>query len=187
MVASRSAGRDGRGNRASADVASPSSAALLSQLPRLKPGAAVVNLAGILSEQPPLNTFENVHLEGARRVAEYARAAGARLVHLSAILPPGAHGDPDLKYAGSKGWHQRRAHVTGAFTGAVEGRSTDHIASPVSRFNRMASFLPFLPVFGGGRTRFQPVYVNDLANAIVKVTDGEWERCKGKIIEAGGP
>lgn len=58
------------------------------------------------------------------------------------------------------------------------------------RFAKLAKFLPFLPVYGGGETRFQPVYVGDLARAVEVISrmDPSIEsQISGKIIEAGGP
>jgi NADH dehydrogenase len=58
------------------------------------------------------------------------------------------------------------------------------------RFARLSRLLPFMPVFGGGKSRFQPVYVGDIARCveIVSRNDREVQRLvSGKIIEAGGP
>lgn len=58
------------------------------------------------------------------------------------------------------------------------------------RFSRLSQFLPFLPVFGGGISRFQPVYVDDLAQAVEIITrndDKINELVTGKYLDAGGP
>ena len=54
----------------------------------------------------------------------------------------------------------------------------------------MSKFLPFLPVFGGGQSKFQPVYVDDIAKAVEVMCRGDPEvekEVSGRIIEAGGP
>lgn len=66
---------------------------------------------------------------------------------------------------------------------------TDHPCHR-QRFAKLAKFLPFLPVFGGGKSRFQPVYVGDVAKAVEVVSRDDIEvvnQVGGKIIEAGGP
>lgn len=60
----------------------------------------------------------------------------------------------------------------------------------IQRFAKLAKYLPFLPVFGGGRSRFQPVYVGDVAKAVEVVSRDDLEvvnQVGGKIVEAGGP
>lgn len=59
----------------------------------------------------------------------------------------------------------------------------------LQRFARLARFLPFLPVFGGGTSLFQPVYVGDLAR-LVEILSSKpdvGQKLAGKVIEAGGP
>jgi uncharacterized protein YbjT (DUF2867 family) len=59
----------------------------------------------------------------------------------------------------------------------------------LQRFARLAKFLPFLPVFGGGTSLFQPVYVGDLARLveILSRKSDVGQKLAGKVIEAGGP
>ena len=65
------------------------------------------------------------------------------------------------------------------------------LMSPVSqRFAQLSKILPFMPVFGGGMTRFQPVFVGDVARAVEIISrddEGVKQSIKGKIMEAGGP
>ncbi len=64
------------------------------------------------------------------------------------------------------------------------------LTCPQQRFSRLSKFLPFLPVFGGGASKFQPIYVDDLARAveIIATADAEVKKeVSGKIMEAGGP
>lgn len=144
---------------------------------------AVINLVGILYERGP-QSFAAVHARGAQAVASAAAAAGARcLVQISAI---GAdlHGEAD--YARSKGAGE--AAVKTVFPAATMVRPSIVFGPEDDFFNRfaqMARLSPVLPLIGGGGTRFQPVYVGDVAAAIAKcVSDPD---CAGKTYELGGP
>ena len=143
----------------------------------------VVNLVGILHPSGKA-TFEAVHREGAARVAEAARAAGAHhLVHVSAI---GADKQSASAYARTKA--EGEEMVRAAFPKAVILRPSvvfgpeDHL---FNRFAAMARVSPVLPLIGGGRTRFQPAYVGDVAEAIVKGLEGP--ALAGRTFELGGP
>ncbi len=142
----------------------------------------VVNLVGILAEHRP-GDFNAVHAEGAGRIARLAREAGvSRLLHVSAI---GADpGSPSL-YAASKG--RGEALVRAAFAGAVILRPSIVFGPEDAFFNRFASLaalLPIMPVISG-TTRFQPVYVGDVADAaMAALTRPE---AQGRVFELGGP
>ena len=149
----------------------------------VKGADAVVNLVGILYETGG-RKFDALHVEGARNVAEAARAAGVqRLTHISAI---GADVNAASDYARTKG--EAEVAVREAFPGAVVvrpsivfGKGDDFL----NRFAAMATRSPALPLIGGGQTRFQPVYVADVAEAVARATvrmDVE-----GKTFELGGP
>ncbi len=145
--------------------------------------AAVVNLVGILYERGR-QTFRAVHVEGAARVARAALAAGAgRLIHMSAL---GADSASPSAYARSKA--EGEIAALAIFAGAsiirpsiVFGPEDDFF----NRFARMARLLPALPLIGGGRTRFQPVYVGDVADAMMAVLGDP--ATTGRIYELGGP
>ncbi|MGY6707198.1 MAG: complex I NDUFA9 subunit family protein [Rhizobiaceae bacterium] len=142
----------------------------------------VVNLVGILHESGK-QRFDAIQAEGARAVAEAARAAGARLVHLSAI---GADPESESVYARSKAAGEAAALETVA--DAVIFRSSIVFGPEDDFFNRfanMARFSPFLPLIGGGHTKFQPVYVSDVAEALARAIDGKVEG--GRVYELGGP
>ena len=144
---------------------------------------AVINLVGVLYESGAQN-FEAIHHQGAKTIAEAAAAAGvARLIHVSAI---GADaGSPSL-YARTKAAGE--AAVRTAFPGATIFRPSLVIGPEDSFFNRFAGLarvMPALPLFGGGKTRFQPVYVGDVADAIVRAVDDA--RTAGQTYELGGP
>jgi NADH dehydrogenase len=144
---------------------------------------AAINLVGILYERGK-QTFAGVHAGGARTVAEAAAAAGVEhLVQVSAI---GADLHAAADYARSKAAGE--AAVKTAFPSATIVRPSIVFGPEDDFFNRfavMARLSPALPLIGGGSTRFEPVYVGDVAQAIAKcVAD---PACAGKTYELGGP
>jgi uncharacterized protein YbjT (DUF2867 family) len=142
----------------------------------------VINLVGIGFERGR-QRFRAVHAMGARNVAEAAKALGVKqLVHLSAI---GADVQSASDYAKSKGLGE--AEVLAAFPSAVIVRPSIVFGPGDGFFNRygmLARLLPILPVIGG-KTKFQPIYVGDLAEAIAKAAEGAVQG--GRIYELGGP
>ena len=142
---------------------------------------AVVNCVGILNTAGK-NTFDSVQAEGAARIARLAAAEGvANLVHISAI---GADKASDSDYQRTKG--EGEAAVLAAFPGAVILRPSIIFGAEDGFFNRfaaMARMSPILPIFGAN-TRFQPVYVDDVAIAAVKGATGA---AAPGIYELGGP
>ncbi|MDA8231992.1 MAG: complex I NDUFA9 subunit family protein [Magnetospirillum sp.] len=163
---------------------------------------AVVNLVGILHARGR-QSFERIHHRGAATIAAAAKAAGVhRLVHVSAL---GADRASASAYARSKAAGEDA--VMAAFPGAtilrpsvVFGPEDDFF----NRFARLAALSPVLPVytdgafhprlehgglgidlFGTGGPVFQPVWVGDVASAIVKAIDDP--ACAGRIFELGGP
>lgn len=168
--------------------------------------SAAVNLVGILYESGR-RTFARIHVEGAGTVAaEAAKAGVGRLVHVSAI---GADPDAEADYAASKG--KGEAAVRAAFPKATILRPSVVFGPEDDFFNKfaaMARFLPMLPVFGcsslpkladdsdgrfavkvdwygDGGTKFQPVYVGDVADAIMAALVRA--DAVGKTYELGGP
>ncbi len=142
----------------------------------------VVNLVGILHEGGR-QTFGAVQDFGARAVAEAARAAGARLIHVSAI---GADASSPVAYARTKG--QAEKAVLDIVKDAVVFRPSIVFGPEDRFFNRfaaMARLSPVLPLIGGGETKFQPVYVGDVAEAIARAVDGRV--AGGRVYELGGP
>lgn len=144
---------------------------------------AVVNLVGILARSGA-QSFDAIHLKGAKCVAEAAAAAGvSRLVHVSAI---GASPRSKSSYARTKAMGERA--VLKAFPDAVILQPSLIFGAGDGLFNRfagMAAMSPVLPLIGGGRTRFQPVFAGDVALAVAKACAGEAE--PGAIYELGGP
>lgn len=142
---------------------------------------AVVNCVGVLNDLGK-NGFEAVQAEGAERIARLAAQQGIkRMVHISAI---GADPDSDSEYARSKA--QGEAGVLAHMPNAVILRPSVIFGPEDQFFNRFAAMTrmsPFLPIFGAD-TRFQPVYVDDVAQAAVKGVLGQAEP---GIYELGGP
>jgi uncharacterized protein YbjT (DUF2867 family) len=144
---------------------------------------AVVNLVAILTPSGRQN-FESVNVFGARAVAEAARAQGLdRVIHVSAI---GA--DPASPSAYGRSKAAAEAAVFETLPQSVVMRPSiifgpeDHF---FNRFARMAQMSPALPLIGGGKTRFQPVFVGDVARAIADTVEGKARA--GTIYELGGP
>lgn len=142
----------------------------------------VINLVGILAESGK-QTFEALQATGARVVAEAARDADIPVTQMSAI---GADPNSASAYARSKAAGE--AAVLEARPGAVILRPSIVFGPGDQFFNRfaeMARFSPILPLLGGGRTQFQPIYVDDLAEAVADTVDNKVEH--GRIYELGGP
>lgn len=142
----------------------------------------VVNLVGILAPGRHAS-FTAVHVEGAGRVARLCASAGVgALIHMSAI---GAAPGSVSAYGRSKGLGE--AEVVRHMAEAVIVRPSiifgaeDHFTN---MFGRMARYLPVLPVYGAA-TRFQPVYVGDVAEAIRRIARDS--HTAGDIFELGGP
>jgi NADH dehydrogenase len=143
----------------------------------------VVNLVGIMYPRGRYG-FDAVHAEGAEIVAKATAAAGVpRLVQISAI---GADAGSPSAYARSKAAGE--AAVRAAFPQATILRPSVLFGPEDDFFNRfaaMARMSPALPMFGGGEVKYQPVYVGDVADAIVKsLTDAN---AVGRSFELGGP
>ncbi len=150
---------------------------------RIEGSDAVVNLVGILRERGQ-RTFARLHGESAGDVARAAAAAGVRsMVHVSAI---GASDRARSSYARSKASGENAVRT--ALPHAVILRPSIVFGPEDGFFNlfgRMAARSPVIPLFGGGATRFQPVYVNDVAAAIVAALGDDDAR--GRTFELGGP
>ena len=143
--------------------------------------SALVNLVGILAAKGR-QTFEAVQDAGARAVAEAASAQGARLVQLSAI---GAGPEGTTAYQRSKAAGEKAAL---SVPGAVVLRPSVMFGPEDDFFNRFAALarmLPVMPLIGEGRTRFQPIFVGDVAEAVARAVEGKVDG--GKVYELGGP
>lgn len=143
----------------------------------------VVNLVGILAEGGR-QTFQSLQADGAGLIAETARRAGIeRFVQVSAI---GADAASKSLYARTKA--KGEAAVLASMPGAVILRPSIVFGPEDGFFNRfadMARFAPALPLIGGGATKFQPVYCDDVALCVVRAL--EMEAARGRVFELGGP
>ena len=149
----------------------------------LKGSIAAINLTGLLSQRGG-QSFEAIHVDAAETIAKAAADAGMKaLVHVSAI---GADPDAKSKYASTKG--EGEARVRAAFPDAAILRPSLVFGPEDKFFNKfagLARFLPALPLIGGGHTKFQPVFVSDVAKAVVRCVQDTATR--GRIYELGGP
>lgn len=147
-----------------------------------------VNLIGILAESKH-QTFKDIHVDRAENLAKLAQKEGVKHhVHISAL---GADHDSESAYQQSKAEGEDavlKAFPTATILrpGIIFGEGDGFF----SRFAKMARLLPFLPLIGGGKTRFQPVFVGDVINAIV--TSFEYynrapDHFAGQVIECAGP
>ena len=144
--------------------------------------AIVINLTGILYERGQ-QRFEAIQARGAGTVAAAAAHVGARMLHVSAL---GADARSPSRYAQSKA--QGEAAVLAACPEAMIFRPSILFGPEDDFFNRFASMArisPVLPLIGGGRTRFQPVFVGDVASALAQAADGAGT--PATTYELGGP
>jgi NADH dehydrogenase len=143
----------------------------------------VVNAAGVKSESGR-QSYEAVHVFGADEVARAASAAGVRALVLISGL--GADSTSANPYIASKGKGEDATRA--AFPGATILRPSVVFGPEDEFFNRFATLaraLPVLPLFGGGATRLQPVFVGDVAAAAMRALD--LPATAGKTYELGGP
>ncbi|KAK2461570.1 hypothetical protein APHAL10511_006033 [Amanita phalloides] len=157
-----------------------------SLLPAFRDAKVVVSLVGLLMGSP--EDFDRIQWRGVENVARAANEVDAKLIHFSAI---GADAKSDIPYMRTKGLAEQAVFqicpsATVIRPSLVFGPDDDLF----NKFSRLSQFLPFLPVFDGGTSRFQPVFVKDIARAVEVLTrhDGSNKDVYGgKIIDAGGP
>ena len=145
---------------------------------------AVFNAIGLLFEPGGAQTFDEVHVNGPERIARLAAETGVkRLIHVSAI---GADTESESVYARTKA--DGEAAILKQFPQATLLRPSIVIGPEdgfLNFFAQMARLSPALPLIGGGKTRFQPVYVGDVADAAMAAVHES--KTKGKTYELGGP
>ena len=160
------------------DVTRPEDVALA-----LKGADASVNLVGVLYETPG-RSFRKLHVDAAETIAKAARAAKiGRVVQVSSI---GADSHGAAAYARSKGEAEiltRRIRPDAVILrpSIVFGMGDGFLNS----FAALATWSPVLPLIGGGETKFQPVYVGDVAQAVAQAVIRP--EAAGKTFELGGP
>lgn len=144
---------------------------------------AAINLVGLLYEKKS-QTFDHIHVTGIQNIATAAKALNVSdVIHVSAL---GIDGTRKVSYSLTK--HKGEKALQAVFQEAIILRPSV-IFGPddqfLNKFASLACFSPFIPLIGGGATRLQPVYVGDVAQAILRVLqESQW---RGKIIELGGP
>ena len=170
-------GRVGQIEIAAADIRNTEQAASL-----MCDAFAVINLVGIL-QQGGGARFDDIHANAPGQLAQHAATLGVtRFVQMSAL---GVSTDSPAHYARSKAHGETL--VRDAFAGAVVMRPSILFGPEDDFFNRFASmtrFSPFLPLIGGGHTRFQPIFVDDVARAVAITL--ECGDSLGKCFELGG-
>jgi uncharacterized protein YbjT (DUF2867 family) len=170
-------GRVGQVMAVQANVRHPESIAAA-----LRGASAVVNLVGILAEGGA-QKFAAVQADGARAIAEAAKAAGIdNVVHISAI---GA--DPQSASAYGRSKAAGEAATLAAIPSAIILRPSVIFGTEDAFFNRFAAIARYFPVIPivGAQTRFQPVYVGDVAEAVARAVGGHART--GTVYELGGP
>ncbi len=148
----------------------------------------VINCIGLLAEKKK-GDFVRFHQELPARIARISQELGVRrFIHFSAL---GADPDVDCeylktKYLGEVGAREAFPLTTIIRPSIVFGKGDGFF----NLFARMAMISPFLPLIGGGKTLFQPVYVGDIVQVVMKSLKRTGERrltVKGSVFELGGP
>ncbi|WKL57996.1 complex I NDUFA9 subunit family protein [Asticcacaulis sp. ZE23SCel15] len=149
----------------------------------LEGASAVINLVGILYQSGG-QSFDALHRQASATIAQKAAALGIkRFVQMSAI---GADPASSSKYAASKG--QAEAAVLKAIPTATIVRPSVIFGPQDGFFTSLAyqtKMFPFMPSIGGGKTKFQPVYIGDVAQAFATIMSSDTHF--GKTYELGGP
>jgi NADH dehydrogenase len=144
---------------------------------------AVINLVGILYPAGGQN-YEDIHVDAPQTIARAAKAAAVEtLVHVTTM---GISLDSESNYSRTKA--EGEIAVRQIFADATLIKPSIVFGPEDNFFNKfagLARLLPVLPLVGGGHTKFQPVFVGDVANAIVKCVEDTDTR--GKTFELGGP
>lgn len=149
----------------------------------------VVNCVGILFERGKRRTFRRVHVDQPAAIARACAEAGVlRFVHISSL----SCDKPQSAYAKSK--LEGEKAVFANFPRATILRPSVVFGSEDRFFNmfaKLSRYLPFLPLIGGGHTKLQPVYVGDVADAVIAslyaVGDEAGGGVEGEVFELGGP
>lgn len=144
---------------------------------------AVINLIGILFETPS-RKFEALHVGAARTIAEACAAAGVdRLVQISALgaNPESASNYALTKAAAEMAVREVKPDAVIVRPSVIFGAGDDFL----NKFAQLAQIAPVLPLIGGGQTRFQPVYVGDVAEAVARAAS--LAEAGGQTYELGGP
>lgn len=152
------------------------------QMERLVSGSdIVVNCLGILFEKGK-NTFVRLHTEYPAWIGQACAAAKVRtLIHISALgINQSASKYAKSKLSGEEALHKAFPSATILRPSVIFGPEDNFF----NQFARLSRLLPFLPLFGGGKTKFQPVYVGDVAEAVFEAA--VQEEARGRVYELAG-
>ncbi len=142
----------------------------------------VINLIGILYQKPK-QKFEKIHGELAENLAKIAKKVGVKkFVHISALGIESSYKSSKYarsKISGERGVHLQFPHATILRPSVIFGEEDNFL----NQFAAMAGKSPFLPNIGGGEAKFQPVWVEDVADSVIKVLENAHE---GKVYELVG-
>lgn len=148
----------------------------------------VINLIGILFEKGK-NKFAKAHVDIPQIIAQACVDANVqKFIHVSALAVERGEDSEKSKYARSK--FKGEAAIKKIYKEVTILRPSVVFGAGDNFFNmfaRLATLLPALPLIGGGHTKFQPVYVGDVAEAIANIMNDKTGELSGKIYELGGP
>ena len=143
----------------------------------------IINLVGVLAENSK-NKYQQAHVIGPSNIGKLSKKYNIkRLIHISSI---GADIKSNINYQKTKG--EGELALKDNFNDVSIIRPSIVFGPEDGFFNVQAKLLklsPVIPLFGGGKNKFQPVYINDLVNGIIKIFEDDSH--KGKIFEFGGP
>ena len=143
----------------------------------------VINLVGVLAENSK-NKYRDAHVIGPKNLGELSKKYDIkRLIHISSI---GADTQSNINYQKTKG--EGEEAIKDNFSDVSIIRPSIVFGPEDGFFNVQAKLLklsPIIPLFGGGKNKFQPVYVNDLVEGIIKIFSND--KHKSKTFEFGGP
>ncbi len=151
----------------------------------LKGSDYAVNCVGISHERGRRNKFQTVHVDFAVAIAKACEEEGVdKLVHLSALgCDKGTSKYAKTKYEGEKAVSVNFPKATILRPSVIFGVDDEFF----NKFAEISRFSPVLPLIGGGKTKFQPVYVGDVAKAAVKSLTMSGDEVYGKTYQLGGP
>ncbi len=144
----------------------------------------VVNCIGILAEKGKSSKFKKIHVDLAAMIAKACADENvSKFVHISALAcDKGTSKYAKTKFEGEKAVVANYPDVTILRPSVIFGEDDDFI----NKFAELARYVAFMPLIGGGKTKFQPVFVGDVADAVVKIITDQSGKYKGKIYELGG-
>ncbi len=144
----------------------------------------VVNCVGILSERGKRSRFKKIHIDLAAMIAKVCSDERvSKFIHISALgCDKGSSKYAKTKLEGEKAVAANYPDVTILRPSVMFGEDDNFI----NKFAELARYVPFIPLVGGGKTKFQPVFVGDVAEAITKIIADKSEKHEGRIYELAG-